>query len=281
MLACRLLERPAWHFSAVRTVRTKARPRDALVQPGSIQHNDVASFLKYSESNSLSPSSTVFKGTLYEYTVIESLRHFGFDLTRTGKRSDLGIDLLGHWTIPSLPIPLRALLQCKAHSKKLNPDTVRELEGAFVGAPAGFRGEGVLGFLVAAESATKGMRDALIRSELPLAFLQINRDGIVEQFLWNHIASHFGLEGLGVTTKHLQPAKNQSSKPSATKEIALTWNGWEISKVGDERKTTAKAKGSQRRQPSMDDMTAEKRSRGRPRKSAAKAKGAEDGEQEA
>ncbi|KAF2101822.1 hypothetical protein NA57DRAFT_11109, partial [Rhizodiscina lignyota] len=168
----------------------------------STQHNDLNSFLQYAKSNGTSQTSTVYVGTLYEYTVIESMKRFGFDLTRTGKASDLGIDLLGHWTVPSLPVPIRTLVQCKARSKKLRPENVRELEGAFSGAPAGWRGDGVLGFLVAAESATKGMRDALVRSKWPLGFLQVSRGGAVEQFLWNHSAAEKGLEGMGVTAKY-------------------------------------------------------------------------------
>lgn len=260
-----------------RSLRTKSTPTTSkstskstpLVQSGSTQHHDLTSFLKYAESNDLSKTSTVYVGTLYEYTAIESLKRFGFDLTRTGKASDLGIDLLGHWSVPSLPVPLRTLVQCKARSKKLHPENVRELEGAFSGAPAGWRGEGVLGFLVAAESATKGMRDALVRSKWPLGFMQVNRNGVVEQFLWNHSAAERGLEGMGVTAKY-SLANSARKKAAGGNEVVLTYNGWALTRGAlDESQETPSKRKRARRSAAVNQGASEgaiKKKRGRPRK---------------
>jgi hypothetical protein len=210
----------------------KSLEKPTMIVPGSEQHNDIQSFLDYAERLELSQTSTVFVGTHYEYTVASTLQNLGFDLTRTGKASDYGIDLLGHWNVPSLPKPIRVLLQCKAHNKGLAPANVRELEGAFPGAPAGWKGGGVMGFLVATNQATKGMRDALIRSHLPMGFLQVTAEKRVLQFVWNHEAAQQGLEGMGVTNRFTPQLDEKGSVEGngLEQEIALTWNGWTLSK---------------------------------------------------
>ena len=100
----------------------------------------------------------------------------------------------------------------------------------------------MLGFLVGPREATKGVRDALARSELPVGFLMVDggvngsagkgesggapREGRVRQFLWNHEATKKGLEGLGVTLRY-----GESGSGEVTKEVALMWNGWAITKA--------------------------------------------------
>ncbi|TEA20855.1 Secondary metabolism regulator LAE1 [Colletotrichum sidae] len=66
---------------------------------------------------------------------------------RVGGVSDNGIDLLGTWQLPSRREKLKVILQCKGGSQKISPSLVRELEGSFIGAPVGWRGEGVVAFL--------------------------------------------------------------------------------------------------------------------------------------
>ncbi|QDS70656.1 hypothetical protein FKW77_001008 [Venturia effusa] len=213
----------------------KVVEKPSVISPGSEQHHDLDSFLAYAKRFELADTSTVYVGTHFEYTVASSLKSLGFDLTRTGRASDYGIDLLGHWTVPSMPKPIRVLLQCKAHNKGLTPANVRELEGAFPGAPAGWRGGGVLGFLVATNQATKGMRDALIRSHLPMGFLQVTANGTVLQFIWNHEAAQQGLEGMGVTNRFSpQAAEADRDGNGLAQEIALTWKGWTLSKDSTE-----------------------------------------------
>jgi hypothetical protein len=197
-----------------------------IIAPGSEQHNDLQSFLKYASRQNLLSTNATYIGTLYEYTVASAMRSLGFTLTRTGRTSDLGIDLLGHWEVPSLPAPIRVIVQCKGHLKPLGPAYVRELEGAFVGAPARWASEGTFGFLVAPTKATRGMRDALIRSGLPMGFLQVTNEGKILQFVWNHEATQRGLEGLGITSRFTPAKKGEGLE----EEIALTWNGWSLSK---------------------------------------------------
>ena len=186
---------------------------------GSDKHNSLKSFLDYAEKTGLDQSTTVYVGLHYEYTVIESLKRLKFELTRTGRSSDLGIDLVGHWTLPAFPSATRVLLQCK--KEKPQPKHIRELEGAFIGAPAGWRGEGVTAFLVAAKEATKGTRDAISRSRWPIGFLNITTDGIVKQLLWNQKCTNAGLEGVGVGVRHRQGERDTAGD----EEITLLWDG--------------------------------------------------------
>ena len=149
---------------------------------------------------------------------------------------------------------MRVLLQCKARSDSLNPSHVRELEGAFAGAPAGWRGEGVLGLLVANREATKGVREALGRSGLPLGYVMVtSKEGRVVQFIWNQEAARWGLEGVGVTNRYLgDTGSGRGNGEGVEREIVLTWNGWALKRV-DTGVDTGIEEG--------------RRKRGRPRKS--------------
>jgi hypothetical protein len=182
------------------------------ITPGSLHHTSLSEFLSYADTVDLSPTSTVYRGTHYEYTVANALERLAFSLTRVGRASDLGIDLLGSWAVPSRPAPLNVLIQCKAEAPK--PSMVRELEGAVVGAPVAYRGEGTIAILAAAKEATKGVRDAVGRSRLPMAYLNVTTEGRVRQFVWNHAAVECGLEGVGVTLRYL--ANGES-------DVALIW----------------------------------------------------------
>ncbi|KAI5240924.1 hypothetical protein E4T43_05709 [Aureobasidium subglaciale] len=204
-----------------RTRKPKTPKNQTAVAHGSLHHNTLDEFLAYATTANLSPTSTVYRGTHYEYTVANSLTRLAFSLTRVGRTSDLGIDLLGSWAIPSRPAPLNILIQCKAETPK--PSMIRELEGAVVGAPTRYRGEGTLAILAAAKEATKGVRDAVGRSRLPMAYLNITTEGSVRQFVWNQAAVECALESVGVTLRYL--ANGES-------EVALTWRGlpWSSSK---------------------------------------------------
>ncbi|KAI1823100.1 hypothetical protein F4861DRAFT_346898 [Xylaria intraflava] len=190
------------------------------------EHADVASYIAYAERTGLDVESNVFVGTHYEYSVAEALRHLGFDLRRVGGHSDKGIDLLGTWSVPSTPenLPLRVLLQCKAYSTagtaRIGPHFIRELEGAYVGAPAGWRGSGVIGLLVTQRPATKGIRDALAHSRWPLGYVSYSGEGVLQQMLWNQRAEEEGLEGMGITAK-----LSNADRQGGARGIALTWKG--------------------------------------------------------
>ncbi|KAK3987826.1 hypothetical protein QBC44DRAFT_399587 [Cladorrhinum sp. PSN332] len=189
--------------------------------PPSQHHNDLPSFLTYVAKNSLDPAKTVHVGTHYEYTTITSLSRLGFSLQRVGGKSDCGIDLLGVWSLPPLFHQIRVLVQCKVRQRP-GPQHVRELEGAFIGAPVGWRGRGVVGVLVTDQAATKGIRDAVGRSKWPMVFMSSSRDGRISQFLWNGRAEEEGgFGGLGVGMRHGEGGEED-------KEVVLMWKGRRI-----------------------------------------------------
>ncbi|KAF2763703.1 hypothetical protein EJ03DRAFT_251338, partial [Teratosphaeria nubilosa] len=166
-------------------------------------HHDLASFLNHTKMTNGSTTSAVYKGTHFEYTVAEALKSYNFGLHRTGRSNDLGIDLVGRWELPThtagadgMPV----LLQCKF--AKPTPAMVRELEGAYTGAPAGWQGSGVLAILASTHASTEGVRAACQRSRWPLGVMQITREGEVKQFVWNAVAADAGLEGLGVAVRY-------------------------------------------------------------------------------
>ncbi|KAI2473081.1 hypothetical protein F4781DRAFT_261487 [Annulohypoxylon bovei var. microspora] len=213
-------------------------PNHTLLYPenpgSSSEHHDLASYAAYAARTGLDVTSKTYAGTRYEYTVAAALSTLGFELRRIGGRDDCGIDLLGTWRLPTAPPsspnpppPLRVLVQCKAssaQSTKVGPHQIRELEGAFAGAPAGWRssspGSGVLGFLVAQKPATKGVRDALGRSRWPMGFASCTADGRLEQMVWNGRAEEEGLEGLGVGVRFSEDDAGGSGQ-----RLVLTWKG--------------------------------------------------------
>lgn len=176
----------------------------ALIYPEapSSQHSDLPSFHEYVRRSGLDEKSTVYVGTHYEYTVAAALSKYGFFLKRIGGASDYGTDLLGTWTPPSTAHELRVLLQCKAGAQRVGPHHVRELEGAFVGAPPGWRGTGVLALLVSEKAATKGVRGSLGRSRWPMGYACCSKEGVVRQMLWNRRAEEEGLDGFGVVARY-------------------------------------------------------------------------------
>jgi hypothetical protein len=193
---------------------------EALIYPDSQSpnHHDLPSFLSYASRISMDTDSTTYVGTHYEYTAQTALSRLGMSLKRVGGKSDYGIDLLGTWKLPSTTEELKVLVQCKAFARKLEPSQARELEGAFVGAPPGWRGPGVLALLVTQNAATKGVREALGRSRWPMGFVLCKADGRVEQMLWNRRAQQEGLDGIGVELMY-------GGGDVSDRRVVLTFNG--------------------------------------------------------
>lgn len=194
--------------------------------PSKDQHNDLASYITYAKRTGLDEGSKVFIGTHYEYSIAAALRPLGFQLRRIGGHSDKGIDLLGTWALPSMPDqpPMRVLIQCKAFSAagtaRIGPQYIRELEGAHLGAPLGWRDTGVMGLLVTPRPATKGIRDALTHSRWPIGYVLCSREGMLEQILWNRRAEEEGLDGVGITTKY-----SNEGRHGGAQSLVLTWKG--------------------------------------------------------
>lgn len=247
---------------------TQFPPRlTALASP---HHHNLRTFLRYASLKNLNPTSNVYKGTHYEYTTIRVLasRYYNFQLYRTGRANDLGIDLLGWWKLPGWTSAspateedgedgdagkgkveggvkrkrkvwrkLKVLIQCKAVAPK--PAMIRELEGAYVGAPAGWSSpltstpqsdSPILALLISTGAATKGVLAALQRSRWPMGLLQITREGEAKQFLWNAVAADScGLGGLGVTVRYEERRGNKKGDVGGEGEVKrgvrLTWLG--------------------------------------------------------
>lgn len=170
-------------------------------------HHSLPTFFRYAKRVGLSQTSNVYIGTHYEYTCKAALTRFGFSLLRVGGADDAGIDLLGTWSLPTLPHPIRVLVQCKFRRSKPSPDLVRELEGAFAGAPLGWRGdnaagETVVGVLCAPGEPTKSVREAVRRSGRPLVFLRVDQGGAIRACFWNKAVEDTGL-GMEVGVRYV------------------------------------------------------------------------------
>ena len=167
-------------------------------------HHDLPSFLEHAERVDLPTSSPTYVGTHFEYTALHTLSRYGLSLSRVGGRDDQGIDLIGTWKLPP-PFDERTLkvfLQCKVLVKRCGPNLIRELEGAFAGAPAAWKGRSTLGCLVASTLPTASLRGAMHRCKMPMMFLSIQKDsGIVRAWNWNWAAREAGLVGLEATTR--------------------------------------------------------------------------------
>jgi hypothetical protein len=191
------------------------------------EHHDLVSFLTFAERKKLDPNTAVYKGTHYEYTVMESLKQFGFHLHRTGKSNDKGIDLLGHWMLPGKPHEIKVLVQCKVG--RGTPSVIRELEGTYTGAPSEWQGGNTLALLATSHPLTKGVLEGVQRSPSVLGALHIDPLGLARQFCWNTVAGERGLAGIGVTTKYEEVQnRGESAKEGVMQTIrtvALTWKG--------------------------------------------------------
>ncbi|TAQ91082.1 hypothetical protein B7494_g655 [Chlorociboria aeruginascens] len=218
-----LLSRFPWYirrsYQYLRKYSTNATIEESILpDPQTFNHHDLPSFLEYAKRIEMDQESTVYRGTHYEYTVQIALKRLGIFLQHTGGKSDSGIDLLGTWSLPNNPQPLKVFVQCKALAEKVKPSVARELEGTFAGAPQGWRGSGVLALLVTQKAATKGVREALGQSRWPMAYVLCNSKGNIFQMMWNKTAKEQGLEGLEVGLRYTGGEQTE-------KEIVLTWKG--------------------------------------------------------
>lgn len=262
-----------------------------IVRNGHKGHNSLPTFIDYAKRTKLSPLSTFYVGTHYEYTTALSFMRLGFSLLRVGSKNDAGIDLIGHWVLAPVREPLPVIIQCKSRTTSVSPSHVRELEGSFREIPPSWKGKPVLGLLVTTRKATKGTLETISRSPWPMGFVLMSRHGLIQQFVWNRAASDRGLEGVGVSLRHtprallaeseLLEAKEESPKRKkrASKyantgtqtDIQLTWMGSPIFPERDtlDQDTLDMIRGIEnnehvRARPLT--STPPKRGRGRPRK---------------
>ncbi|KAK6346901.1 hypothetical protein TWF696_007002 [Orbilia brochopaga] len=219
--------------------------------PSPITHTDIPSFLRYANLAGLNPTTTVFTGTLYEYTVLAALSRLpGISLTRIGGKDDAGIDLQGFWELPRLTstnsdstqIKIPMIVQCKFGGEKSwkGPQYVRELEGALANHPID-----ALGVLAGVRDMTPGMRRQMLSSRRALGFIKVTpldgiykaknkalnheeeecdgeeadvtfhltgRGGLLQQFAWNEVANR-SLGGFGITARYVPRAHSIPDVP--------------------------------------------------------------------
>ena len=208
----------------------------SISQSVSYNHGSLTSFLAYAKRRGLSPTSPVYKGTYYEYSVAHAVLPFGLVLKRVGGAHDGGIDLWGRWWLDfDSRLPARPSLakksqqaageewvyvaaQCKGVGGKVSPALVRELEGALAVFKTQLRARDaskpVLGLLITTQPSTPGVRAALTKSEYPLGFVcvtfpsdttlqQAELTARVMQFNWNRAATKaLDLYRLGVVVQY-------------------------------------------------------------------------------
>ncbi|KAA8895371.1 hypothetical protein FN846DRAFT_785202 [Sphaerosporella brunnea] len=206
-------------------------------QKSSDLHNDFNSFLRYAQASELDPGSTVYVGTLYEYTVLQTLCRLGMTLRRVGGRDDRGIDIRGTWVPPASrhlppPLPLQVYIQCKAERSRAGPKYLRELEGTL--GTTTTPQTPPLGILASSSPCTPGMRKHMLLSRLPLAFCCVAKweeGGHLLQFLWNSPAGKVIGRGVGVTTRYIIPQDGYMATEELEREAVLTVDG-EVVEMG-------------------------------------------------
>jgi len=82
-----------------------------------------------SNKNNKNRDSSYVVGTSFEFLVLDVLKLFGFELKRTGKAFDKGIDFVGEWKLPD-KLDVDIVGQCKNEVKKSPAKHIREFEGA-------------------------------------------------------------------------------------------------------------------------------------------------------
>jgi len=137
---------------------------------------------------------------------------------------------------------MKCIVQCKNLKAKAGPNLIRELEGAFVGAPLDWRGEDVIGVLCAGKEATKGVKEAMRNARRGLMWCHIEEAaeglGRVRQLFWNEKVSAQGANSVEVGVRYLPGAGTRNGGGGVVEtEVVLTEDGevWESSVADDDR----------------------------------------------
>lgn len=147
-------------------------------------HTSLQTFLQHASVTGRSTTSTVYKGTFYEYTAIEVLSAYNLSLYRSGGASDQGIDLRGTWKLPHVLLPV--VLQCKHEEKKIGPKYIRELGGAVEREQ-----DATLAMMVSSSNYTSKAIQAMLAFRGAMGLCVVNVDGggsSLKQLVWNAAA---------------------------------------------------------------------------------------------
>lgn len=190
-------------------------------------HTDITSFLAHASSTKLSPKSTYYVGTLYEYTVLRALRTLNICLHRTGGTDDRGVDLRGRWLLPTHQhyadgIPI--IVQCKAEKCAMGPKYLRELEGTTAAEETG-----TLVLLATVSRFTEGARRVVMGSERAMGVVVVGGyefGGEIRQFIWNAAAGRLVGNEFGVKTVFdLGGCGKGNEEEGMGSRVVLTWKG--------------------------------------------------------
>ncbi|CAG8551282.1 16268_t:CDS:1 [Acaulospora morrowiae] len=175
------------------------------------KHHNLETFLTIKEVNT---STTVYRGTLYEYETIACLqKSFGIVTRRVGKAGDDGIDFRGRWKLPGKK--LMVIGQCKSLCNKCPPSAVRDLEGALCRET-----QETIGILSSLSGFTKGAIKRYNGSSFPLILMTVIENGTdCKTFSWNKAAEIY-LDGFQVTVDY----RNDSGTEIIQERPLLVYN---------------------------------------------------------
>lgn len=120
-------------------------------------------------------------GVAYEYLALQVLnkRVRGLVLTHCGGRADQGVDLSGRWSLGGQEVGVVG--QCKAHRRRLGPQTMREMQGVMEVPEA-------LGWVLSASGFSREALGVADRAERGLLLWHLTKDGMVESIHLNAVA---------------------------------------------------------------------------------------------
>ncbi|KAI8084912.1 uncharacterized protein BX664DRAFT_338098 [Halteromyces radiatus] len=134
------------------------------------------------------PTSTVYKGRLFEWQTLQAFEMLGMQLEHIGGKSDGGLDLKGEWCLIDNNIPV--VVQCKNVKNGCTPDHLRGLLGATVNLNMERQ---TLGILVSGSSKTTFTPDTMTlfnQSSLPLGLARVC-DTMLQALVLNHAAQQW------------------------------------------------------------------------------------------
>ncbi|KAI8341188.1 hypothetical protein BC941DRAFT_416072 [Chlamydoabsidia padenii] len=136
------------------------------------------------------PTSTVYRGKLFEWQTLEAFESLGMTLVHVGGKSDGGIDLKGEWIVDNNKIPV--IIQCKNVKNGCTPDHLRGLLGTVVGLA-----RPTLSILTTSSCAsnnktyTPDTMTLFNSSTLPLGLARVSSEAVLDALVLNHAAQRW------------------------------------------------------------------------------------------
>lgn len=196
--ACKFLRHASLSTTTTLDIKERPTPKLKPKRKQSVQHDSLESFIHHTSIQKSDLSSTVYRGTLFEYTVLDALTLLNFKLHRTGGADDKGVDLRGTWALPGSP-PITVMIQCKHEAKKIGPKYIREL----CGISSDSQDETVM-MLASTSTYTPKALQFFMASHRPICLFVIDsfdHGGAMRQLIWNSAADK-ALSGLEVRAFH-------------------------------------------------------------------------------